>query len=43
MLIGRGVAPDPAFMLRTYLTALLVLAIGYVVFKRCEARFGEEL
>ncbi len=43
VLIGRGVAPDPAFMLRTYLTALLVLAIGYVVFKRCEARFGEEL
>ena len=38
-----AVAPDPAFMLRTYLTALLVLSIGYVVFKRCEARFGEEL
>ena len=43
VLIGRGVPPDPAFMLRTYATALLVLALGYLVFKRCEARFGEEL
>jgi lipopolysaccharide transport system permease protein len=43
VLIGRGVPPDPAFMLRTYLTALAVLAIGYLVFKHYEARFGEEL
>ncbi|HEY7061163.1 MAG TPA: ABC transporter permease [Chloroflexota bacterium] len=43
VLLGGGVAPDPAFMLRTYLTALAVLLGGYVVFKRCEPRFGEEL
>jgi lipopolysaccharide transport system permease protein len=43
VLLEGGVAPDPAFMLRTYATALAVLAVGYVLFKRCEPRFGEEL
>src|SRR5262245_32947985 len=43
VLMGGGVAPDPAFMLRTYATAVAVLVVGYVVFKRCEPRFGEEL
>jgi len=43
VIIGGGAAPDPAFMLRTYLTALAVLAVGYAVFKRVEPRFGEEL
>lgn len=43
VLMGGGVAPDPSFMLRTYATALLVLAVGYALFKRCEPRFGEEL
>ncbi|HZU05693.1 MAG TPA: ABC transporter permease [Chloroflexota bacterium] len=43
VLIGGGVAPDPAFMVRTYATALLVLVGGYAVFKYYEPRFGEEL
>jgi lipopolysaccharide transport system permease protein len=43
VLMGGGVAPDPAFMLRTYATALAVLVLGYWLFKRCEPRFGEEL
>jgi lipopolysaccharide transport system permease protein len=43
VLLGGGVAPDPAFMLRTYATAVLVLVAGYALFKRCEPRFGEEL
>jgi lipopolysaccharide transport system permease protein len=43
VLMGGGVAPDPAFMLRTYATAAVVLTLGYAVFKACEARFGEEL
>ena len=43
VLLGGGVAPDPAFMLRTYATAVAVLVVGYALFKRCEPRFGEEL
>jgi ABC-type polysaccharide/polyol phosphate export permease len=43
VLMGGGVAPDPAFMLRTYLTALGVLVVGYWLFRRCEPRFGEEI
>lgn len=43
VLLGGGVAPDPAFMARTYVTSLVVLVIGYALFKRCEPRFGEEL
>jgi lipopolysaccharide transport system permease protein len=43
VLMGGGVAPDPAFMLRTYATAVVVLVVGYALFKRCEPRFGEEL
>lgn len=43
VLLGGGVAPDPAFMARTYATALVVFAVGYALFKRAEPRFGEEL
>jgi lipopolysaccharide transport system permease protein len=43
VLLEGGVAPDPAFMLRTYATAVLVLVVGYALFKRYEPRFGEEL
>ncbi len=43
VLMGGGVAPDPAFMLRTYATAVLVCVVGYALFKACEPRFGEEL
>ncbi len=43
VLMGGGAAPDPTFMLRTYATAVLVLLVGYALFKRCEFRFGEEL
>lgn len=35
--------PDPAFLARTFAVSLLVLLVGYVVFKRLEPRFGEEL
>lgn len=35
--------PDPAFLARTFAVSLLVLVVGYVLFKRLEPRFGEEL
>ena len=35
--------PDPAFLARTFSVSTLVLLIGYVVFKRLEPGFGEEL
>jgi lipopolysaccharide transport system permease protein len=35
--------PDPAFLARTFAVSLLVLAVGYVLFKKVEPRFGEEL
>ena len=38
-----GAPPDPAFLARTFGESLLVLVVGYVVFKRLEPRFGEEL
>jgi ABC-type polysaccharide/polyol phosphate export permease len=31
------------FMLRTTVTAMVVLAVGYLVFLRFSARFGEEI
>jgi ABC-type polysaccharide/polyol phosphate export permease len=38
---GRPMALD--FFLRTALTAILVLIVGYWVFQRLQWRFGEEL
>lgn len=38
-----GVAMDPAYILRTLITSLLVLAVGYAVFWRTEHLFGEKL
>ena len=36
-------APDPAFLARTFSTSLIILIIGYALFKWLEPRFGEEL
>lgn len=39
-----GPAPmNPAFLLRTFVTSLIVLAFGYGVFSRLEPAFGEKL
>lgn len=38
-----GVAMDPIYLLRTFVTSLIVLVIGYGVFKRTEHLFGEML
>jgi len=35
--------PDVAFLLRTLLTALVILVLGYIFFVRASRRFGEEL
>ncbi|HZQ08685.1 MAG TPA: ABC transporter permease [Anaerolineae bacterium] len=35
--------PDIGFLLRTLITALLVLVLGYIFFLRASRRFGEEL
>ncbi|MBM2811435.1 MAG: putative transporter permease protein [Chloroflexi bacterium] len=35
--------PDPAFLARTFVVSVLTLVAGYVIFKRLEPRFGEEL
>ena len=37
------VAMDPAYLLRTFVTALLVLIVGYGVFNRTQHLFGETL
>lgn len=42
VLIDRA-PPDPAFLARTFMVSLLVLLVGYALFKRLEPRFGEEL
>ena len=36
-------APDGAFILRTGLTALLILVVGWFYFRKMSPRFGEEL
>lgn len=36
-------AMDPAYLLRTFVTALLVLVVGYVMFARRQHLFGEAL
>ncbi|HZT05516.1 MAG TPA: ABC transporter permease [Chloroflexota bacterium] len=35
--------PDPAFLARTFAVSIMVLIVGYAVFKRSEPSFGEEL
>ena len=37
------VSMNPAYLLRTFVTALVVLAVGYYVFFRLEHQFGEKL
>lgn len=38
-----GVSMNPAFLLRTFVTSLMVLIMGYLVFIRTEHLFGEKL
>jgi lipopolysaccharide transport system permease protein len=42
VIIDRA-SPDPAFLARTFAVSLIVLVVGYIVFKKLEPRFGEEL
>jgi lipopolysaccharide transport system permease protein len=37
------VSMNPAYLLRTFVTAVIVLAVGYFVFYRLEYQFGEKL
>lgn len=37
------VSMNPAYLLRTFVTALIVLAVGYFVFYRLDYQFGEKL
>lgn len=43
LVLLSGAAPDPYFLTRTFLTALLIFAIGYAFFLRQSRKFGEEL
>ena len=43
MILYRGGWPDPLFLLRTFVTGLVVFIIGYVIFLKLSPRFGEEL
>lgn len=38
-----GVAMDPSYLLRTFVTSVLTLLIGYLFFRRTEHLFGEKL
>ncbi len=40
---GEPSRPDFEFLLRTVVTSLVILVIGYLVFTRLSRRFGEEL
>lgn len=40
---GGPVSMNPAFLLRTFVTAVIVLVAGYVVFARLNPLFGEKL
>ena len=40
---GIPASMDPIFLLRTFVTALLTLIVGYVVFLRLQPTFGEKL
>lgn len=43
-IVSQGPATmDPAYLLRTFVTALIVLVIGYIVFARTQHLFGETL
>ncbi len=42
-LMYKGVATNADFILRTAVTALIVLVAGYLVFRRYSANFGEEV
>ncbi len=42
-LMYRGTLTSAEFVLRTAVTAVLVLVLGYFVFRRYSARFGEEV
>lgn len=43
-IVSQGPATmDPAYLLRTFVTAVIVLVIGYVVFARTQHLFGETL
>jgi len=42
-LMYQGVTTDLGFVLRTALTAMAVLIVGYFVFRRYSPRFGEEV
>ncbi|MDX1416117.1 MAG: ABC transporter permease [Candidatus Promineifilaceae bacterium] len=37
------VAMNPAYLLRTFVTAVVILFLGYLVFSRLEHKFGEKL
>jgi len=37
------VSMNPAYLLRTFVTAVIVLVVGYYVFYRLEHQFGEKL
>lgn len=43
LILIHGAVPDAFFFMRTLLTALAILAIGYVFFLRRSRTFGEEL
>jgi lipopolysaccharide transport system permease protein len=43
LVLLEAAPPDPAFLARTFAMSLVVLVIGYVMFKRLEPGFGEEL
>jgi lipopolysaccharide transport system permease protein len=36
-------AMDPAYLLRTFVTSVLILCVGYAIFARSEHLFGETL
>jgi ABC-type polysaccharide/polyol phosphate export permease len=37
------VSMNPAYLIRTFVTAVIVLVVGYFVFYRLEYQFGEKL
>ncbi|MEP7199193.1 MAG: ABC transporter permease, partial [Chloroflexota bacterium] len=40
VILYNGAPPDPAFLLRTIVTALICLALGYAFFRRASRNFG---
>jgi lipopolysaccharide transport system permease protein len=43
LIFYSGAPPDPIFLFRTFLTACVILAIGYLVFLRTSRWFAEEM